>query len=251
MDYHSNQPGEPPVSTNGRAYDATSYGTGDTKASGKIKRTPRNLYRIPSENETSPLLPPMIEERVASPPDIIPTNDEFVDSSDRIVTVAIYVNFIANVLLLVAKIIAMTMTNSLSVLASLVDGALDFLSTAIVWITTTLIRRQDRSRYPISRRRLEPLSVLVFAVVMVTSFVQVALTSFTRLISSDRSVVDLSLPSIAVMASTVIVKLICWFWCRLIKNSSVQALAQDAMTDVIFNLFSILFPLSKFFLPSP
>ncbi|GKZ31660.1 hypothetical protein AbraIFM66950_000349 [Aspergillus brasiliensis] len=248
VDYHNNQPVEPPVSTNDRAYDATSNGTGDTQASGKIKRTPRNLYRIPSESETSPLLPATIEERAASPPDIIATNDEFVDSSDRIVTVAIYINFIANVLLLVAKIVAMTMTNSLSVLASLVDGALDFLSTAIVWITTTLIRRQDRSRYPISRRRLEPLSVLVFAVVMVTSFVQVALTSFTRLISSDRSVVDLSLPSIAVMASTVIVKLICWFWCRLIKNSSVQALAQDAMTDVVFNLFSILFPLRSFYL---
>ncbi|GLB09713.1 hypothetical protein AtubIFM57258_005640 [Aspergillus tubingensis] len=243
VDYHSNQPEEPPASTNGRAYDAISYGTADSQASGKIKRTPRNLYRIPSESETSPLLPPTIEERAASPPDFNPSNDEFVDSSDRIVTIAIYVNFVANVLLLVAKIVAMTMTNSLSVLASLVDGALDFLSTAIVWTTTTLIRRQDRSRYPISRRRLEPLSVLVFAVVMVTSFVQVALTSFTRLISTDRSVVDLSLPSIAVMASTVIVKLICWFWCRLIKNSSVQALAQDAMTDVIFNLFSILFPL--------
>jgi hypothetical protein len=32
----------------------------------------------------------------------------------------------------------MTLTNSMSILASLVDGALDFLSTAIVWTTTTL-----------------------------------------------------------------------------------------------------------------
>ncbi|PYI10317.1 hypothetical protein BO78DRAFT_306363 [Aspergillus sclerotiicarbonarius CBS 121057] len=235
VDYQNN-----PVSPNDQN-DTASYGSVDGKAPGKIKRTPRNLYRIPSES--APLLPPTIEERTPSPPEIMPTDDHFVDSSDRIVTVAIYVNFVANVLLLVAKIAAMTMTNSLSMLASLVDGALDFLSTAIVWTTTTLIRRQDRSRYPISRRRLEPLSVLVFAVVMVTSFIQVAITSFTRLLSPDHSVVDLSIPSIAVMASTVIVKLACWFWCRLIKNSSVQALAQDAMTDVIFNLFSILFPL--------
>ncbi|BAE57917.1 unnamed protein product [Aspergillus oryzae RIB40] len=135
------------------------------------------------------------------------------------------------------------MTNSLSVLASLVDGALDFLSTAIVWVTTTLIQKDDRYQYPISRRRLEPLSVLVFAVVMMTSFVQVAITSFTRLISNDTTLVNLTIPSIAVMASTVVVKLACWFWCRLIKNSSVQALAQDAETDVVFNLFSILFPL--------
>ncbi|KJK65152.1 Cation efflux family protein [Aspergillus parasiticus SU-1] len=137
----------------------------------------------------------------------------------------------------------MSMTNSLSVLASLVDGALDFLSTAIVWVTTTLIQKDDRYQYPISRRRLEPLSVLVFAVVMMTSFVQVAITSFTRLISNDTTLVNLTIPAIAVMASTVVVKLACWFWCRLIKNSSVQALAQDAETDVVFNFFSIIFPL--------
>jgi divalent metal cation (Fe/Co/Zn/Cd) transporter len=174
-----------------------------------------------------------------------------VDSGARIVTVAIYVNFVANVVLLLAKIVAMSMTNSLSVLASLVDGALDFLSTAIVWVTTTLIRKDDRYQYPISRRRLEPLSVLVFAVVMMTSFVQVAITSFTRLISSNETLVNLTIPSIAVMASTVVVKLACWFWCRMIKNSSVQALAQDAQTDVVFNLFSILFPLSKFLIIYP
>ena len=40
------------------------------------------------------------------------------------------------------------------------------------------------------------------------------------------------------MASTVLIKFGCWLWCRLIKNSSVQALAQDAMTDVVFNIFS-------------
>lgn len=249
VDYHTNQPAEPPAVPNGQTYNTASHGTGDGQAPGKIKRTPRNLYRIPSES--SPLLPPTIEERTPSPPEIMPTDDDFVDSGDRIVTVAIYVNFVANVLLLAAKIVAMTMTSSLSVLASLVDGALDFLSTAIVWTTTTLIRRQDRSLYPISRRRLEPLSILVFAVVMVTSFIQVAITSVSRLLSPDHSVVELSIPSTAVMASTVIVKLACWFWCRLIKNSSVQALAQDAMTDVIFNLFSILFPLSKPPSPSP
>ncbi|KAG2413993.1 hypothetical protein HFD88_003184 [Aspergillus terreus] len=225
--------------TNGEAHEEGHYGA--TEGTGKIKRTPRNLYRIPSES--SLLLPPVADENAPSP-DLLPRDhDGFVDSGDRVVTVAIYVNFVANVFLLAAKIVAMSMTNSLSVLASLVDGALDFLSTAIVWFTTTLTNKENKYQYPISRRRLEPLSVLVFAVVMMTSFVQVALTSAGRLVSDDHSVVQLTVPSIAVMASTVAVKLACWLWCRMIKNSSVQALAQDAMTDVVFNLFSILFPL--------
>ncbi|KAF7593605.1 hypothetical protein BBP40_011123 [Aspergillus hancockii] len=223
------------------SYDTASDVQGAQLGQNRIKRTPRNLYRIP--DESSPLLPQEEEWTAPTRPADLPRGGEFVDSGARIVTIAIYVNFFANVVLLLAKIVAMSMTNSLSVLASLVDGALDFLSTAIVWVSTTLIRKDDRYQYPISRRRLEPLSVLVFAVVMMTSFVQVAITSFTRLISSDEALVNLTIPSIAVMASTVAVKLACWFWCRLIKNSSVQALAQDAQTDVVFNLFSILFPL--------
>ncbi|KAL4994189.1 hypothetical protein BDV10DRAFT_10022 [Aspergillus recurvatus] len=244
VEYQQNRAGGSAKGTNGNANEG-GYGSFEDLAEDevpkKIKRTPRNLYRIPSE---SSLLLPQTTDGEASPwEDITPKGHDFVDSGARIVTVAIYVNFIANVVLLAAKIAALLMTNSVSVLASLVDGALDFLSTTIVWITTALIRRQDRYEYPISRRRLEPLSVLVFAVVMVTSFFQVAITSGSQLMSPEHAAVQLSVPSAVIMGSTVVVKFLCWFWCRLINNSSVQALAQDAMTDVIFNFFSIVFPL--------
>lgn len=59
-------------------------------------------------------------------------------------------------------------------MASLVDAMLDFLSTIIVWITTLLISKQDQYRYPVGRRRLEPLGVLVFSVIMITCFFQVS-----------------------------------------------------------------------------
>ncbi|KAI9368879.1 hypothetical protein BJX61DRAFT_190661 [Aspergillus egyptiacus] len=249
VDYqHSNTttPLEGPAkATNGNTHEGSYYGSfdglPDSEQPKKIKRTPRNLYRIPSESSLH--LPPAADEGASLLSDISPKGHDFVDGGARIVTIAIYINFVANVILLAAKIAALLMTNSVSVLASLVDGALDFLSTTIVWLTTALIRRQDRYEYPISRRRLEPLSVLVFAVVMVTSFFQVAITSASRLISSDRAVVDLTVPSAIIMGSTVVIKFLCWFWCRMIKNSSVQALAQDAMTDVVFNSFSIVFPL--------
>lgn len=75
-------------------------------------------------------------------------------------------------------------------------------------------------------------------------FVQVAIEALNRLTSSDHRIVELSVAAIVIMASTVAIKFACWLWCRLINNSSVQALAQDAMTDMVFNTFSIIFPLS-------
>ena len=146
-------------------------------------------------------------------------------------TVAIIINFAANTILLAGKIAVIVLTSSLSVLASLVDAALDFLSTAIVYATTKLIQVEDHYGYPVGRRRLEPIGVLVFSVIMVTSFFQVALECLQRLMGDDHTLVELGVPAIAIMVGTVVIKGLCWFWCRLVKNSSVQALAQDAMTD--------------------
>ncbi|KAF2841631.1 cation diffusion facilitator 10 [Patellaria atrata CBS 101060] len=211
----------------------------------KTKRTAKDIYRVPTE--TSALLGNDGDEQVQEGimPDYEPEEDT--SSGAPIVTLAIYVNLAANTALLIMKIIVTIMTSSLSVIASLVDAALDFLSTAIVWTTTRMISNNDKYGYPVGRRRLEPLGVLIFSVIMITSFVQVFIEGFNRLIGADHSIVKLTIPAIAIMSSTVVIKFFCWLWCRLIKNSSVQALAQDAMTDVVFNIFSIIFPLIGYY----
>ncbi|KAL8816940.1 MAG: hypothetical protein Q9223_004136 [Gallowayella weberi] len=216
----------------------------------RVKRTPKALYKLPEGDENTPLLGDT--DGAANGPrahDLEMPDDEEAESGSSVVTVAIYINLAANAILLAGKIAVIVLTSSLSVLASLVDAALDFLSTAIVWTTTKLISQKDQYSYPVGRRRLEPIGVLVFSVIMITSFFQVALECFNRLTNStDHSIVQLGLPSIIILASTVFIKFGCWLWCRLIKNSSVQALAQDAMTDVVFNLFSIIFPILGYYL---
>ena len=206
----------------------------------KVKRTPKSIYKLPDEN--APLLGSSFPDGFMRSELEIHSNDDG-DSSSRVVTIAIYINLAANTILLAGKIAVIILTSSLSMLASLVDAALDFLSTAIVWTTTKLISQRDQYAYPVGRRRLEPIGVLVFSVIMITSFFQVSLECLNRLTSGDHAVVNLGLPAFLIMIATVIIKLFCWFWCRLIKNSSVQALAQDAMTDVVFNTFSLIFPI--------
>jgi len=211
----------------------------------KIKRTPKNLYKLPDEQ--TPLLTAEVDDS-DSPQQILPEfiPEEDIDSGDSIVKVAIYTNLAANTILLILKIIVTVLTSSLSVIASLVDSVLDFLSTVIIWTTTRLISRQDQYAYPVGRRRLEPIGVLVFSVIIITSFFQVALEGVQRMTSGNHTIVELTIPAITIMSSTVVIKFLCWLWCRFIKNSSVQALAQDAMTDVVFNIFSIIFPLGTF-----
>ncbi|KAL8950211.1 MAG: hypothetical protein Q9222_003740 [Ikaeria aurantiellina] len=240
MSPHSSEASDPSLS----AVDKPTENGYSTKV--RVKRTPKALYKLPDENT------PLLGEDASDGPrafELEFPDDEGAESGSSIVTVAIYINLIANAILLAGKIAVIVLTSSLSVLASLVDAALDFLSTAIVWTTTKLIAHNDQYAYPVGRRRLEPIGVLVFSVIMITSFFQVALECLNRLTSSTspHAIVNLGLPSIIIMASTVFIKLGCWLWCRLIKNSSVQALAQDAMTDVVFNIFSIIFPIIGYY----
>ncbi|KAH6854378.1 hypothetical protein B0I37DRAFT_361808 [Chaetomium sp. MPI-CAGE-AT-0009] len=224
----------------------------------KVVRTPKAIY---CPTETTPLFSARDGGSYGSAaddgdddpeagrlkPEIPWLEDDMVDSDAPIVTLAIYVNFAANLILLAGKFAVVMSVPSVSVLASLVDAMLDFLSTVIVGITTWLIRKQDQYRYPVGRRRLEPLGVLIFSVIMITSFVQVALEAITRLASPDREVIELGIPAISIMFGTIVVKGLCWLWCRMVNNSSVQALAADASTDVIFNAGSIAFPIIGFY----
>ena len=102
----------------------------------------------------------------------------------------------------------MTLTSSsLSVLASLVDSALDFTSTVIIYTVSRIIQSKDwRSQYqfPVGKARLEPIGVLVFSVIMIVSFIQVGVQAVQRLLEGGetREIVALSAQSIVIMAST-------------------------------------------------
>lgn len=229
----------------------------------KVKRTPKDIYSFKAsannsevalsdeDGEREPLLSarlPRTDVEDGPNPDIPELEyEEEASSQSRIVTIAIIINVVANTALLIMKLVVVLLSSSVSVLASLVDAALDFLSTVIVGITTRLISRTDQYAFPIGRRRLEPVGVLVFSVIMITAFIQVLWQAITALTNGNHEIVQLTIPAIVIMSATVVIKGACWFWCRMIKNSSVQALAQDAATDVVFNTFSIIFPLIGYY----
>jgi len=160
---------------------------------------------------------------------------------------AININVIANILLLVFKAIATTQSSSLSLIASLADSALDLLCTLIIYSTNKLVAwkiRRLQHKFPVGRRRLEPLGILVFSIIMVVSFLQILQESVTKLLPGEpRDAATLPAVAIAALAATMGVKGIIWFGCMPIKTTQVQALAQDCKTDVIFNTLSLIFPL--------
>jgi divalent metal cation (Fe/Co/Zn/Cd) transporter len=95
----------------------------------------------------------------------------------------------------------------------------------------------------VGRKRLEPLGILVFSIIMILSFLQILQESVQKILpGGEKKATELPPVAVGAMLATIILKGIIWFGCIPIKTTQVQALAQDCKTDVIFNTLSLLFP---------
>lgn len=152
-----------------------------------------------------------------------------------------------NILLLAAKGFATIYSSSLSLIASLVDSALDLLCTLIIYSTNKLVGwklTRLKKMFPVGRRRLEPIGILVFSIIMVVSFLQILKESVEKLLpNGEHKTATLPPAAIFSMAATIVVKGTIWIGCARVKTTQVQALAQDCKTDVYFNSLSLFFPL--------
>jgi len=84
-------------------------------------------------------------------------------------------------------------------------------------------------RAQIGRRRLEPLGILVFSVIMVISFLQILKESVEKLLPGQpREVTPLPLPAILAQAGTIALKGVLWIGMYRIKSKQVQALCQGS-----------------------
>ena len=158
---------------------------------------------------------------------------------------AININVLANIALVIAKLVATTQSSSLSLIASLVDSGLDLLCTLIVWSTNKLVSWRLNAlqrKFPVGRKRLEPLGILVFSIIMVISFLQILQESVEKIMPLHGKAEALPPMAVGALLGTIIVKGIIGIGCYPIKTTQVQALVQDCKTDVIFNTLSLLFP---------
>jgi divalent metal cation (Fe/Co/Zn/Cd) transporter len=72
-------------------------------------------------------------------------------------TLAIRLSNIANMVLFAAKVYASLRSGSLAIIASTLDSLLDLLSGIILWFTAFSMQTPNPYRYPIGKRRMQPL----------------------------------------------------------------------------------------------
>ncbi|KAI7901359.1 uncharacterized protein BX663DRAFT_514213 [Cokeromyces recurvatus] len=182
------------------------------------------------------------------------TNSKVTTSPTWIIHLAINLSLVANIALFLTKVLLAIVSGSMAILASAFESFLDILSNAIIFITMRLIRQKNIYAYPVGKSRMEPLGIIVFAVVITTSFSQVLVSSLERLTEESTNIppIDLSPVALALLGANILIKGLLWIWCLTIKgSSSVQALAQDHENDVVFNIASTIFPVLAVWIKLP
>ncbi|GMY33165.1 metal tolerance protein 9-like [Fagus crenata] len=150
---------------------------------------------------------------------------------------AIHASNIANLVLFSAKLFASIESRSLAVIASTMDSLLDLISGLILWFTTYSMRNPNQYHYPIGKRRMQPVGIIVFASVMATLGLQILLESVRELFSMSHPKMDPAEERwiIGIMVSVTVVKFVLMVYCRRFKNEIIRAYAQDHFFDVITN----------------
>ncbi|KAK2987794.1 hypothetical protein RJ640_030684 [Escallonia rubra] len=165
------------------------------------------------------------------------------ESLARSETTAIRISNVANMFLFAAKVYASIRSGSLAIIASTLDSLLDLLSGFILWFTAFSMQSRNPYQYPIGKKRMQPLGILVFASVMATLGLQIILESMRTLIS-DGDAFSLTKEQeqwvVGIMLSVTVVKLLLCVYCRSFTNEIVKAYAQDHFFDVITNIIGLI-----------
>ncbi|KAK6149550.1 hypothetical protein DH2020_017075 [Rehmannia glutinosa] len=122
---------------------------------------------------------------------------------------AVHVSNIANLFLFMAKVYASIESRSLAVIASTMDSFLDLLSGLILWFTSHAMRNPNQYHYPIGKKRMQPVGIIVFASVMATLGLQIILESGRQLIAKSGPDInhDKEMWMIGIMASVTVIAL--------------------------------------------
>ncbi|KAH7537293.1 metal tolerance protein 11 [Ziziphus jujuba] len=157
-------------------------------------------------------------------------------------TFAIRISNVANMVLFAAKVYASIRSGSLAIIASTLDSLLDLLSGFILWFTAFSMQTPNPYQYPIGKKRMQPLGILVFASVMATLGLQIILESMRTLIY-DGDEFNLTKEQerwvVGIMLMVTLVKLLLMIYCRSFANEIVKAYAQDHFFDVITNIIGL------------
>ncbi len=164
------------------------------------------------------------------------------DVRERYGTLAAAVGILSNIFLCIIKGLIGLFSGSIAVTADAVNNLSDAGSSAVTLLGFRLAGKKPDTDHPFGHGRIEYISGLIVAGLILLMGVELAKSSFDKILHPET--VTFSLMAIAIMAASVCVKVYMWLYNRAvgrkIKSAAMEATATDSLSDTVSTLAVLL-----------
>ncbi|MEE1114962.1 MAG: cation diffusion facilitator family transporter [Eubacterium sp.] len=166
-----------------------------------------------------------------------PKQKQEMTRSNRIVVTSI-VGIIANIVLAVFKVMVGTLANSIAIVLDGVNNISDALSSVVTIIGTKLAGRAPDKKHPLGYGRIEYLTSMVIAVIVLYAGITSMIESIKKLIHPDDT--TYSTLTFAVICVAVVVKLLLGWYVKKVgkevKSDALIGSGEDATLDAVVSV---------------
>ncbi|KAL0469510.1 hypothetical protein QR685DRAFT_554337 [Neurospora intermedia] len=154
---------------------------------------------------------------------------------------AVNASFVVNFCLFVIQMYAAISTGSLSLFATAADAFMDLVSSFVMLITSRLAARPSIYKYPVGRKRIETLGIILFCALMTTVSTQLLIESARNLGSGGEheaeglQIIPLTFVGVAIFAKGSLM-IYCLFYRRF---PTVHVFFVDHRNDIVVNIFGL------------
>lgn len=163
------------------------------------------------------------------------------ESREGIITTTSALGIIVNLVVASAKVIFGLIAHSVAIVSEGVNNAGDVLSSALTLVGTKLAGKHPDEKHPFGYGRLEYLTGLIVAVIILLSGYEVIKSSIERIISGETPSMDWV--SLIIVAVTAVIKLALGTYTQKMgkkaESSTLEAVGVDCKNDVLVSIATI------------
>ena len=162
-------------------------------------------------------------------------------SRNKIITQTSWLGILANVLMAVIKIIIGALTSSIAIISEGVNNATDSLTAVIALIGTKLANKHPDKKHPFGYRRIEYLTGLVIATIIVVTGIEMLITS-TKIIFNPTKL-SISYISLIIIAVSAIINFALGTYTikigKKVNSIALEAVGIDGRNDSFISIITI------------
>ncbi|CAG8032444.1 unnamed protein product [Penicillium salamii] len=199
------------------------YSSGDEKLSGFYKQQNEMIEGFLSSGD---------EERLKA-------EDEAQNGGK--VKLAVRASFVVNFCLFIIQLYAAISTGSLALFATAADAFMDLVSSIVMLVTSRMSSRPKPYKYPVGRRRVETMGVIMFCALMTIVAVELIIESAKSLAAGETESKQLALVPLICVGVAIFSKFVMFLYCfGLRRYPAAHVFYIDHRNDLAVNGFGLI-----------